>query len=165
MKPYKKITLLYLIIGAAWIFFSDRFFSSLFPAAFYIGYIQTYKGWFFILATSSLLYFLIRRMYYRIQEREEDKRKIFIATMSAVHHILNNFLHKMMYLKYLRAENDQLSAEAQKQYDDVIMATSQQIIKLGEISNISPEEIEKTVFPEKFSSPMERKPTLPGSSN
>ena len=150
MKPYKKITLLYFFIGAAWIFFSDKFFSSLFPSAFYIEYVQTYKGWFFILTTALMLYFLMRRMYYRIQEREEEKRKVFLATMSAVHHILNNFLHKMMYLKYLRAENDQLSEEAQKQYDDVIMETSKQIKTLGEISNISPEEIEKTVYPEKF---------------
>lgn len=50
----------------------------------------------------------------------------------------------------MRAENDQLSEEAQKQYDDVIWATNQQILKLGEITDISPEEIEKTVFPEKF---------------
>jgi hypothetical protein len=150
MKPYKKITFFYFIIGAAWIFFSDRFFSSLFSPQIYITYIQTYKGWFFILTTSLLLFYLTRRMYYRLQEREEEKKKIFLATMNAVHHILNNFLHKMMYLKYMRAENDQLSDEAQKQYDDVIMATSKQILNLGEISNISPEEIEKTVFPEKF---------------
>ena len=150
MKPYKKITLLYLFIGAAWIFFSDEFVSALTASSKTLNKLQTYKGWFFILTTSLLLFFLMRRMYYQLEEREKEKRNIFQATMSAVHHILNNFLNKMLFLKYMRAENDQLSEEAQKQYDDVIWATNQQILKLGEITNISPEEIEKTVFPEKF---------------
>jgi hypothetical protein len=150
MKPYKKITLLYLFIGAAWIFFSDELVSALTTSSQALNKLQTYKGWFFILTTSLLLFFLMRRMYYQLEEREEEKRNIFRATMSAVHHILNNFLNKMLFLKYMRAENDQLSEEAQKQYDDVIWATNQQILKLGEITDISPEEIEKTVFPEKF---------------
>ena len=110
-----------------------------------------------------MLYFLIRRMYYRIQEREEEKQKVFYSTMRAVHHILNNFLNKMMFFKYSHAETNTLSEEAQKQYDDVIWATSKQIIKLGEITNISPEEIEKTVFPEKFNEASEGNSKSPDS--
>ena len=92
-------------------------------------------------------------MYYRIQEREEEKQKVFYTTMRAVHHILNNFLQKMMFFKVDESENDLLSEEAQVQYDEMIMATSQQIKKLGEITNINSEEIEKMVYPEKFVNP------------
>jgi len=145
-----KITLIYFVVGASWIFFSDRFFSSITPPSIYINYVQTYKGWFFVLTTALLLFLLTRKMYYNLEEREEEKRKVFYTTMRAVHHILNNFLQKLSFFKLDKTESNLLTEEEQVQFDDMIHATSEQIKKLGEISDINTIEIEKTVYPENF---------------
>jgi hypothetical protein len=150
LKPYQKITLIYFIVGASWIFFSDRFFASVTSPSAYISYVQTYKGWFYVLTTALLLFYMTRKMYNNLKEREEEKIKVFYTTMRAVHHILNNFLQKMMYFRLDKIENDLLSEEEQIQYDEMIRATTEQIKKLGEITSINPDEIEKTVYPENF---------------
>jgi len=150
LKPYQKITLIYFIVGASWIFFSDRFFASITPPSTDINYVQTYKGWFYVLTTALLLYYMTRKMYNNLREREEEKRKVFYTTMRAVHHILNNFLQKMMYFRLDKIESDLLSEEEQIQYDEMIRVTTEQIKKLGEITNINTDEIEKTVYPKNF---------------
>lgn len=55
-----KITILYLILGFSWIFFSDKAIQNLFPSDI-ITRIQTYKGAFFILLTAILLFLFVRR--------------------------------------------------------------------------------------------------------
>jgi hypothetical protein len=152
LKPYVKIALIYFVLGAAWIFFSDRFFSSIATPKFYIDYIQTYKGWFFILTTAVLLFLMTKRMYYNLEQREEEKRKVFYTTMRGVHHILNNFLQKLMYFRLDKIENDLLSEEEEIQYNEVIRVTKEQIKRLGDISEVNTSEIEKTVYPENHES-------------
>lgn len=56
-----KATLLYLLIGAAWILFSDYFVNLLANDVETISLIQTVKGWFFVLATGILLFYYIQR--------------------------------------------------------------------------------------------------------
>lgn len=61
--PFKfehKITVLYLILGFSWIFFSDKAIQNLFPSEV-ITRIQTYKGAFFIFLTAILLFLFVRR--------------------------------------------------------------------------------------------------------
>lgn len=64
MKQYfkfeYKITILYLILGFSWIFFSDKAIQNLFPSDI-ITRIQTFKGTFFILLTAILLFLFVRR--------------------------------------------------------------------------------------------------------
>ncbi len=58
-----EITLIYLVIGVLWIFFSDflllRFFDTD-PNAESISFYQTFKGWFYVLFTALVLYILTR---------------------------------------------------------------------------------------------------------
>jgi len=60
LKFEYKITILYLILGFSWIFFSDKAIQNLFPSDI-ITRIQTYKGGFFILFTAILLFLFVRR--------------------------------------------------------------------------------------------------------
>lgn len=113
-----------------------------------LTYLQTVKGWFFILFTSVLLYILIRNSYKKIIEREKEKETIFRTTMDAVQHILNNFLYKMMFYKVTAVEKN--NDDVVNQYTKVIDETTKQILRLGEIPNICAEEIEKSAYPEKF---------------
>lgn len=56
-----SITLLYLIVGGLWILFSDNWVQGLTDDPTYLSDIQTYKGWFYILVTGLVLYFLITK--------------------------------------------------------------------------------------------------------
>ncbi len=147
MKPYHKITLIYFIVGTLWIFFSDRLLVSLVNSAQVLTTLQTYKGWFFIVFTSGLLFLLVRKDYKTLMQREKEKSEIFYATMSAVHHILNNFLHKMLFFKTAAEDNNLFEKEVLDNYSKVITETTAQIKKLGEIDKITQEEIEKTAYP------------------
>lgn len=66
-----KITLLYLTIGFLWILFSDQFIYLTVKSADSITILQTYKGWFFVVITGALLFYLIRREIHKKDEVEE----------------------------------------------------------------------------------------------
>jgi hypothetical protein len=149
VKPYQKITIIYFTIGALWIFFSDRILISLASSTEILTTLQTYKGWFFVSFTSVLLFFLVKKDYRALEQREKEKFEIFRTTMSAVNHILNNFLHKMLFFKQIAVESKEFKEEVLEIYSNVITQTTEEIKKLGEIKNLSKEEIEKTVYPEK----------------
>lgn len=54
-----RIVLIYLLFGSLWIIFTDRIIEFSISDIHMLTEIQTVKGWFFVLATSLLLYFLI----------------------------------------------------------------------------------------------------------
>lgn len=146
MKPYQKITIMYFLFGAAWIFLSDRIIELFTFSNETLTELQTYKGWFFISITSFLLFIVLRRAYLRRMMQQKEKEDLFYSVMKAVHHILNNFLNKMLFFKLAAEENKNFKEDVLSEYERVIRETSVQIQRLGDIDNISEEEIEKTVF-------------------
>lgn len=57
-----KIVGVYLIVGCLWIFFSDQFIIYLAHSpSNTLTQLQTLKGWFYVLATAGMLYWLIHR--------------------------------------------------------------------------------------------------------
>jgi hypothetical protein len=146
MKPYQKITLMYFLFGAAWIFLSDRIIELFTFSNETLTKLQTYKGWFFISLTSLMLFTTLRRAYIKRMQQQKEKEDLFYSVMKAVHHILNNFLNKMLFFKLAAEENKNFKEDVLSEYERVIRETSVQIQKLGDIENITEEEIEKTVF-------------------
>jgi hypothetical protein len=146
MKPYHKITLIYFGAGVLWIFLSDRILDALVLSTTLLTTLQTYKGWFFIVFTSVLLYFLVRKDYKALEQREKEKVEIFLTTMSAVHHILNNFLNRMLFFKQVAEEDNKFSKDVLDNYSKVIFETSEHIKKLSDIDKVTREEIEKTAY-------------------
>ena len=66
-----KITLIYFLIGFLWILFSDQFILSIGRSGNYITILQTYKGWFFVGITATLLFIIIRKEIIKINQAEE----------------------------------------------------------------------------------------------
>src|ERR1700690_1981623 len=62
-----QIMAIYLLIGGLWILFSDRFSEALSRDEQTLAMLSTYKGWFYVLVTGLLLYWLIHRNNSRIQ--------------------------------------------------------------------------------------------------
>jgi len=79
-KEWKSlyIVIIYIIVGALWIVFSDKALGYLVSDPKTIQKFQTIKGWFYVLSTGVLLYFLILRQLgklnkvnVRLKESEE----------------------------------------------------------------------------------------------
>ncbi|MCB2156786.1 PAS domain S-box protein [bacterium] len=74
-----RVTVIYAIVGALWIFFSDSALELYFKDAESLSMAQTYKGWAYIAATAGLLFLLIHRELTRYTmlrdkaRREEEK--------------------------------------------------------------------------------------------
>jgi len=69
-KASLKVAVIYLLLGGAWILFSDRILLWYFEEPDLLTRVQTVKGWFFVSATALLLAFLVSR-YMRQAYRED----------------------------------------------------------------------------------------------
>jgi len=67
-KSSFKITLIYFVVGFAWIFFSDMLLLKITPEAAKITNYQTIKGVLFVAATSLIIYHLSRKEFYKKDE-------------------------------------------------------------------------------------------------
>lgn len=71
---YLRISLIYILLGGIWIFFSDKFL------ALFIDDVSTflpygiYKGWLFVMITAPILYFILKRDF-RLRQQVEDELK------------------------------------------------------------------------------------------
>lgn len=83
-----KIVIIYALFGSAWIYFSDTALGWLIHDHEIITRIAVFKGLFFILCTSTLLYFLIARLSAKIKQttdalHESEKRLRFLVMNSS----------------------------------------------------------------------------------
>ena len=71
MRPEYKITIVYLILGILWIYFSDSLVSLLFDnqGESDVTYFQTLKGFFYVSVTGLILFFMIRSYRAKVSER------------------------------------------------------------------------------------------------
>lgn len=70
-----RIALIYVVIGCVWILLSDRVLEWVDGGTGKLTLFQTYKGWFYVLATGLLLYLLIHRGINEIKSSELEKQE------------------------------------------------------------------------------------------
>ncbi|MFN3758717.1 MAG: PAS domain-containing protein [Algoriphagus aquaeductus] len=76
-KP-ESVAGVYMIFGLVWITLSDRMVEWMFSEDIrQISRFQLFKGFFYVLLTSLLLYFLIRRLYDQISNRNQELELVF----------------------------------------------------------------------------------------
>ncbi len=84
-KNASKISLIYLVFGLFWIYLSDTFVVEISKNSIETNLLQNYKGWFFIVITSLLLFILNYRFFHKRSivytqyksEQEELAIKVF----------------------------------------------------------------------------------------
>lgn len=69
------IAFIYLIVGALWIQYSDQAVLAMFDDSDTITQIQSFKGWFYVLASSILIYFLVYQSNILAENVFDDTRK------------------------------------------------------------------------------------------
>ncbi len=65
-----RISFFYLLFGSLWIAISDRILELLISDVHRLSIMQTYKGWFFVLASALVLYLVVRREF-RVRQSAE----------------------------------------------------------------------------------------------
>jgi len=72
------ITVIYMIVGINWIFFSDKLISNIFSDNIQeMSRFQMIKGCLYVLLTGLLLYFLIKRLYDQVNGRKQELELLF----------------------------------------------------------------------------------------
>jgi PAS domain S-box-containing protein len=85
-----KIALAYMFIGGIWIVFSDKFLGVIISDAKRITEIQTLKGWFYVIFTSILLYFFVKKHLNNLRRTQtalrqsEEKFKTFVENVNDI---------------------------------------------------------------------------------
>lgn len=118
-----KIAAIYLAIGFLWIAFSDQVVDAVFRDSEQITRIQTVKGWFYVMFTAVLLYFLVKRhrdgmkkLYQRLVKNYEELETLheeLISTeedLEEKYKVLEENQHNLRVLK----ERYQLALEGSK---------------------------------------------------
>jgi len=96
-----KITAVYLLVGALWIFFSDLAVEKLAADFSFQSQLQTYKGWFYVLATAFLLFFLIRRGLAAVaaaEARGHEERRALEESRNTHARLFETMAHGAVYL-------------------------------------------------------------------
>ncbi|HEY9059478.1 MAG TPA: EAL domain-containing protein [Pseudobacteroides sp.] len=125
-----KISLVYLIFGFMWVFFSDDIISTYIANdKLELSHLQTYKGWFYVFFTAAMLYYMIKRI-----------SKIIYRT-----EVSNERSYKKL------AESQKKLKESMKQikkyaYYDFLTGLPNKAFMLEKIDNILKESNEKTTF-------------------
>ena len=103
MKPFLKIPLIYLLISGIWIFASDLYVQHVAQTPAAMTAMQTYKGWFFVVLSTLLIFFLTRDAFLRERREVRAKRELFEGTIRSSYHILLNYLNQMQLI-HMEAE-------------------------------------------------------------
>lgn len=110
-----KITLTYFVISVIWIFFSDRLLGLVTTDSTLLLEMQTYKGWFFVLITSILLFLLIEKSTSKL-EKSRNKMKDALnekqVVLSELHHRVKNNLSIICGLIEMQIDELDSSEEA-----------------------------------------------------
>ncbi|WP_010238238.1 bifunctional diguanylate cyclase/phosphohydrolase [Clostridium arbusti] len=106
-----KICMIYLVIGFLWIYFSDRIVNKLVRKKSILLIIGTYKGWLYVIVTSTILYLLISGLLKKVHLTEKRLNKSYEELSQANEELeacvkqLTNSEQKLKYLSY----HDQLT--------------------------------------------------------
>jgi putative nucleotidyltransferase with HDIG domain len=89
VPPPVKIVILYVIIGSLWILLSDKLLLFFVHDISSLSFLQTIKGWVYVLVTAGFLYFLIRSDFSTIQSSQEALKESYDATLLGWVHTLD----------------------------------------------------------------------------
>jgi len=102
-----KISLIYLLAGCIWIIASDNVLEFFVQERESYALFQTYKGWFFIIISSSLIFYLLYKEL-KIRDKIEDSLNKNLLDkknlLNEIHHRVNNNLNSIISLLYLEKE-------------------------------------------------------------
>ncbi|MDJ0941326.1 MAG: hypothetical protein QNJ00_16310 [Woeseiaceae bacterium] len=81
------------------------------------------------------------------RQNKSDRLDVYRGMLGATHHILNNFLQKMMQIRHEAEQSEDFDKDVLDLFDQIIDDTTAQIEQLDNISNPSKSAIEDRYLP------------------
>jgi len=127
-----RIVLAYLILGGLWILFSDRLVYSIFGDSWLISRVQTYKGWFYVVTTGILFFFILRKYIMGMRKatlKAQESDRLKTAFLQNVSHELRTPMNAICgFSDLLKRQN--LTTEKRDAYIDIIVNNSNQLLAM-----------------------------------
>ena len=147
IKFEHKIIISYLILGGLWIIFSDRILQNLFSDVNMLTRIQTYKGWFYVIVTGIIFYFILKSHLKKLRQAENDAResdRLKTAFLQNISHEIRTPMNGIMgFTQLLNSEN--LTSEQRNEYTGIINNSAKRLLTVvSDILEISQIESGKT---------------------
>jgi signal transduction histidine kinase len=134
--PY-RVTLLYIFFGVLWILFSDQLVVSLTTDPHKIHLLSTYKGWFFIMVTGIMLFYLVRSEIRRrtlifnelldAKKKAEASERLKTTFLSNLSHYIRTPMNGILGFVQLLEDKD-LSPEKHRLFLSYINSSSQHLL-------------------------------------
>jgi len=83
----------------------------------------------------------------KIRKKEQEKRDVFLATVSSTQHILNNLLNQLQLVFFDLDERHELESETRKLLRRSIKQGKEQVERLSSVTELSSESIQDSVRP------------------
>jgi len=146
MKPYWKVTLWYIGFGVLWIFFSDKVTAALAANIQILTFLQTLKGWFFVLVSGVLIFHLTKRAFNDALANDREKHSVFRKTVEGVYHILLNYLNQMQLVTMEAERSSDFDKDILILSKDVSEFALKELKKLDAIESVTSDQIESVMY-------------------
>lgn len=146
MKPYLRVTLVYAVFGALWIFCSDRLVEALAGDLAGLAYFQTVKGWLFVALSSLLVLTITKRACEDHLRVEAEKHAIFRKTVEGSYHILLNYLNQMQLVTMEAERCAGFDASVRKDAEAATKEATAELLKLRDVQTITAEHIDAVIY-------------------
>jgi signal transduction histidine kinase len=134
MKFEYKISLIYLIVGSTWIIFSDNLLNSLTSNLSILTELQTYKGWFYVVITAILLFFLLKKHLQKLRHAEQEaikSNRLKSAFLQNISHEIRTPMNSIIGFSEL-LDNKESSEEEKSEYIKNVTFSSNQLLYIVE---------------------------------
>ena len=127
-----RITLAYLIAGGLWILFSDTALHYFVTDDHILTNLQTFKGWFYVLLTAILFYWLLKRHLNKLRNAEQKAReseKLKTAFLQNMTHEIRTPMNGIIgFTDLLKSEN--LTEQNRQEYLKMIEKSTTRLLGL-----------------------------------
>ncbi len=135
-----RFTAIYILLGGMWIIFSDELLASFIKDPEILTTFQTYKGWFYVLVTSLLFFYILKAHIGKLRAAENKAREsdsLKTAFLRNISHEIRTPMNSIIGFSALLNENN-ISEGKKSEYLKVINGSSHQLLNIvNEILDIS----------------------------
>lgn len=132
MSPQIRIPLLYGVVSAIYVYFSDHAVTALISDPHTVTLVSILKGWGFIGLTCLLLWWLIRGEVAAERARARERQALIAANIAAMNHVTRNFVNKMGLFVAQAEATPGFDPRALQLYGTIIAETTAEIERLSQ---------------------------------
>lgn len=146
MKPYFRVALTYAVFGILWIFCSDQLVEMFAHSRASLTFLQTFKGWLFVVLSALLILTITRRAFEEHMRREREKIAVFNKTVEGAYHILLNYLNQMQLVTIEAEQCAGFDQSVLKLANAASAEATAELMKLRDIQTITAEHIDLVIY-------------------